>query len=817
MHRMLPVVLILLLPIGVGRTDAGLAPHNVVVVVNDASWTSKAIANEYVRLRHIPPANVVYLQDVPVTSQITVDEFRQKILKPVIETIANRGIAPQIHCIAYSADFPWRIDLREEINQKLSPDQKLPKYLTPYGSLTGMTYLLDFVFRGDIDYLQPVSNAYFRDRTDVTRSFEPNDIEKIQLREALRSMEAKEWQDATAIFERLLERHDRVSTLWYNYACCLAQTKQPDESLKALEKAIQNGWSNAEKMEQDDDLEPVRAEEKFKELLTLMKRPMFDTEPGFAFSHRRAFQVPFRQAPVHYMMSVMLGVTEGRGNSIGEIFNCLKRSAEADHTIPAASFYFTRTGDIRSRTRQLWFESAVAKLEAAGKHAVIIDEALPRFRRDVGGLMAGVAGFDWPQTQSAIKPGAICEHLTSFGGIMSDKHDQTPISEWIRYGAAGTSGTVYEPMAVQMKFPTAFLHVFYARGFSLAESFYLSVQSPYQLLILGDPLCQPWAFPPRYEVAFEAGRELDRTAPLLTRPVDPISRFMIVVDGVEQSSTSPGIRDFLRIDELEEGDHSVTVIAVDKTTAGVMHVKQYPFSVNRLFKSIELSVEGKEQPGCCPIDGKATVKIACEDATEVQLFHNSRRLGKFEGNKGTIEVDGETLGLGEVELFARGIGDGWSIRSKPLKIKVTPPPPRKPFGQPAPRPLKPGLLLSVGGRTQIIEDLVDAEWLTRAEVKPGEEFKLEGYVTIDKDDLYQFQMEGNLPCEILWNKIPIEQPDIEKPFRCIPLSLSSGRHHLAITGTMQENGELLFRLGNQGRKVLDGRQFETAPWSREPD
>jgi hypothetical protein len=511
----------------------------------------------------------------------------------------------------------------------------------------------------------------------------------------------------------------------------------------------------------------------------------------------------------------MLGVTEGRGNSVAEIMNSLTLSAGADHAIPAASFYFTRTDDVRSTTRQTWFESAVAKLKAAGKHAVIVDEPLPRFRRDVGGLMAGVAGFDWPKTQSVIKPGAICEHLTSYGGIMTDKKGQTPISEWIRYGAAGTSGTVFEPYAMQEKFPNAFLHVFYARGFTLAESFYLSVQSPYQLLILGDPLCQPWAFPPRFEVAFEANRELDRSAPLLMRPIDSISRFLTVVDGVEQSSTSPGIRDFLRINELEEGHHSVTVIAVDKTTAGVKHVKRYPFVVNRLFKSIELSVEGKQDPGCCPIDGQSKVKISCEDAKEIQLFHNSRQLGTIEGSDGTIEVDGETLGLGDVELIAKGVGDGWSIRSQPLKIKVTPPPPRKPLGRPAPRPLKPGLLLSVGGRTQIIEDLVDSKWLTRAEVKPDEKFKLEGYVKIDKDDLYQLQIEGNLPCEILWNGVPLKQPDMEKPFRCMPLSLSSGRHHLVITGTMQEDAELLFRLGNQGRKVLDKRQFETAPWSRE--
>lgn len=812
------ILFLLLVLLCCTKIQAGLAPHNVLIVVNEASWTSKAVANEYVKLRSIPPGNVVYLNDVPVASQITVDEFRQKILKPIILAVSDRGIAKQIHCIAYSADFPWRIDLRPDIKKRLDPDQKLPKALTPYGSLTGMTYLLDFVFREDIDYLQLRSNAYFRQRTNSSQEFDPNDIEKIQFREALRLIESEKWKEASAILARLVDEHNRVALLWYHYAVSLSQNQDPTDALNALAKAAQNGWTNVSRVENDEHFELLRSHEKYKTVLERMKRPLFDAQPGFPFSHHKGFKVPFREAPVHYMMSIMLGVTEGRGNSVAEIQNSLKRSASADYSIPPASFYFTKTRDVRSTTRQMWFESAVAQLEAAGKHALIVEDPVPRFRRDVGGLMAGIAGFNWPKTQSVIKPGAICEHLTSFGGIFSEKKGQTPLSEWIRYGAAGSSGTVYEPYAMQEKFPTAFLHVFYARGFSLVESFYLSVQAPYQLLIVGDPLCQPWAFPPRFEVAFEAGRELDRSVPLLMRGIDSIQRFLIVVDGVEKSSTTPSIREFLRIRDLAEGSHSVTVIAIGDTPTGTNQIKRFPFVVNRLFKSIEIKLEeddDDEKAECCRFDETLSVKVSCADAKEIQLFHNSRQVGKLESSNGTIEVDGETLGLGTVELVAVGIGDGWTIRSNPLEIEVTPPPLRKPLGKPAPRPLKPGLLLSVGGRTQIIEDLGDLQWLTRAEVKPDEDFKLEGYVEVDQDDLYQLQIEGNLPCEINWNGVPVDQPDPELPFRSVPLSLAFGRHHLIVTGTMQENGELLLRFGNQGRQILDRRQFETAPWSRE--
>ena len=44
------------------------------------------------------------------------------------------------------------------------------------------------------------------------------------------------------------------------------------------------------------------------------------------------------------------------------------------------------------------------------------------------------------------------------------------------------------------------IQVHYARGCTLAEAFYQSVHGPYQLLIVGDPLCRPWAKIPQVSV-----------------------------------------------------------------------------------------------------------------------------------------------------------------------------------------------------------------------------------------------------------------------------------------------------------------------------
>ena len=68
---------------------------------------------------------------------------------------------------------------------------------------------------------------------------------------------------------------------------------------------------------------------------------------------------------------------------------------------------------VRSTPRDKCFASVAAQIQALGVRAVVLQGDIPARRKDVMGLMAGVARFDWSATGSAILPGAICEHLTS--------------------------------------------------------------------------------------------------------------------------------------------------------------------------------------------------------------------------------------------------------------------------------------------------------------------------------------------------------------------------------------------------------------------
>ena len=102
-----------------------------------------------------------------------------------------------------------------------------------------------------------------------------------------------------------------------------------------------------------------------------------------------------------------------------------------------------------------------------------------------------------------------------------------------------------EPYSIAEKFPSPMIHVHYARGCDVAEAFYQSVSGPYQLLIVGDPLCRPWAEIPRVSVAgVEPGAEVrgDLTLkPAATLANDAtVDHFELFIDGAASGRVQAG-------------------------------------------------------------------------------------------------------------------------------------------------------------------------------------------------------------------------------------------------------------------------------------
>lgn len=569
---------------------AGIAPEHVAIVVNGDSEVSQRIAREYAQLRGVPEGNVISVTGLPDKEKLSVQDFRTKVLEPVLKTIEQRGLKPQIDLIAYSAEIPTAIDVSGDLG-----DRKLPKILTPIASINGLTFLHQWVLAKDPRYLDLNINPYAR-RVVAPTNDTPWTLEE-QQRYADTLLKLQQWaqaraakkdaednksapeeapfQASLAIYDELLKTHPQSGDLNYNRACMLAQLEQLNAAMTALQAAVKTGWWDYRHAARDDDLKGLRARDDFKAVLEAMKNVDFEVQPSIGFRSVGWNVAPRRttdesatklESSPRYLLSTVLACTTGRGTTVDEALTHLRRSEAADGTRPKGTIYFERNGDVRSTTREWAFRNAARKLESLGVKAIVEDGVLPKDRADVAGAVIGIADFDWATSGSQMLPGAIVEHLTSFGGVMTKGAGQTPLTEFLKHGAAGASGAVTEPFAIQAKFPSPYLHVHYANGLTLAESFYQSVTGPYQLLIVGDPLCQPWR---RHFALTLEGLPDDGNVSgdvVLTpkwESTDGITaaEFEIYVDGLRVLSTSKVEELRWRSQQHSNGEHVLTVIA----------------------------------------------------------------------------------------------------------------------------------------------------------------------------------------------------------------------------------------------------------------
>lgn len=96
-----------------GLAAPALGPHELVLLVNGNSPRSVEVANHYVRLRRVPPSNVVFLSlpdsVLAPAAEISAADFTRRIWEPANRAIDERGIRDHVLAWVYSVDFPVRI------------------------------------------------------------------------------------------------------------------------------------------------------------------------------------------------------------------------------------------------------------------------------------------------------------------------------------------------------------------------------------------------------------------------------------------------------------------------------------------------------------------------------------------------------------------------------------------------------------------------------------------------------------------------------------------------------------------------------------
>jgi hypothetical protein len=851
--RLIAVVLLLIVPTAMAE------PENTVIVVNADSWASTRIANEYVRARGIPPLNVIYLDGIKSFDRMTVDDFREKILLPVLKTLEKRGLAKQTDAILYSADFPTVIDVSKDAESK-----KLPSTLSPYASINSLTYHWAHVLNRSIGYISLDQPNFYARRIQSPASLDSwTDAQKEsvakgsnvlgcyrKLLEEQRKanggespgrdpslattnspgtidamVEArKNLSDSADALIALKKYHAYDSDLHLAIARCLALLDHPDESIAALRESAENGWFDAYVMEgHDEDFKSLRSRAEFKDLMTLMKGRKFELLPTMGLrgndylvknGEKVTGNLPGQGMP--YVISTVLAVTSGRGNSVEESLSSLKRSVAADGTHPAGTVYFMKNNDIRSWTREWGFQRAVEKLAEAGVKGEVLSGVVPQGKPDVAGVCVGSPEFNWSDSGNTILPGAICENFTSLGGVMTAEGFQTPLTEFIRHGAAGASGTVIEPFALQSKFPTPFIQYFYAQGCSLGEAFYQSLATPYQTLIVGDALCRPWGR--RIEVSVKGInpsstiRGVVRITPSTKSPdgIEPGSFELYSDIGGLMMKVKPGESFEFDTTKLPDGPQKLSVIARGTDPLGTQGRLVIP--VNLRNRKEELSVITPKRRDYA-WDERIEIKVSLPGVTDLALIHNGRQFGGVQGDKGTATIPAFVLGQGPVRLFPVAfIGGVKSLSSmtlgQPIDLTITPPKALSPIDIPAGQQLADGFQVQAEGKSPFITTRSQGDWLAKAGIEKENDFTVDSWFSVPETDVYQFQLYGDVVIKEFKVDDKLQGWPGGKEWLFIPVHLEKGLHHLCLKARSPSSTPgFEIRFGGKGTRWMDGSLF----------
>ncbi len=175
----------------------------------------------------------------------------------------------------------------------------------------------------------------------------------------------------------------------------------------------------------------------------------------------------------------------------------IDRGVASDGTLglrgaPVAHVHFVATSDAVRSQRQLLFPPA-GPVPALGLHVHLDQTEALRDEDRVLIYLTGRATLD-DLDRVRYVPGALGDHLTSFGGVLEKPHGQTTALSWIDACVTASYGTASEPCAHLQKFPhPQALLLFYAQGASALEAYWKSVAWPQQGLFVGEPLAAPFA------------------------------------------------------------------------------------------------------------------------------------------------------------------------------------------------------------------------------------------------------------------------------------------------------------------------------------
>lgn len=169
----------------------------------------------------------------------------------------------------------------------------------------------------------------------------------------------------------------------------------------------------------------------------------------------------------------------------------IDRGIMSDGSYPSATAYLLSTSDKVRNVRSHSYSLIQRMLGNGPVRAYRVERDALWGAVDVLFYFTGRERVEGLQTLHFV-PGAIADHLTSFGGMLTDSSQMSAL-RWLEAGATGSYGTVVEPCDIPQKFPNALIIIGrYLQGETLIEAYWKSVAMPGQGIFIGEPLAAPF-------------------------------------------------------------------------------------------------------------------------------------------------------------------------------------------------------------------------------------------------------------------------------------------------------------------------------------
>lgn len=217
------------------------------------------------------------------------------------------------------------------------------------------------------------------------------------------------------------------------------------------------------------------------------------TDAGVTNSYAASEAVFYQAKPASALTASYLA-TMITGNTLADAKRMVDQGVAGDGKSPIQPVMLAKSPDYDRNIRYPFFDNAIFNVKVLGRSSIL--------RTNLGDILGqpGLLGYEtglarYNITLNQFVPGAIADSLTSFGGVIFGNNDQTNLLAMIRAGASGSYGTVAEPQTNPQRFPDPQVYFYQARGFSLAECYYQSVNEPYLGLTVAEPLSAPFALP----------------------------------------------------------------------------------------------------------------------------------------------------------------------------------------------------------------------------------------------------------------------------------------------------------------------------------